>query len=123
MDAPSYEVVGDVARFRLTDTRGIENGVRLTALAIERAKEAGIRKLLIEISAIDAGPPTIAERHWIISELAVAGRGAVRLAVLMRPKFIDPDDFGASVAIGRGLALREFASEVNALAWLAGRRE
>ncbi|MGN6789742.1 MAG: hypothetical protein ACTHJP_09455 [Rhodanobacteraceae bacterium] len=36
-----HEVVGGIAGFRLTDTRGIENGVRLTGLAIERTKQAG----------------------------------------------------------------------------------
>ncbi|MGN6789741.1 MAG: hypothetical protein ACTHJP_09450 [Rhodanobacteraceae bacterium] len=65
----------------------------------------------------------IAERHGIISELSVAGHGAVRLAVMMRPEFIDPDDFGAGVAMGRWLALREFAREASALAWLGGRRD
>ena len=123
MNALPYEVISDIAKFRLTEIRGIENGVRLTALAIERAKQEGIRKLLIDISGIDTGPPTVSERHWIIGELALAGRGAVRLAVVMRPEFIDPDDFDASVAIGRGRALQEFASEASALAWPAGRRD
>jgi hypothetical protein len=45
-----------------------------------------------------------------------------RLALLIRPEFIDPDNFGTSVALNHGLAFRGFVSEARAMDWLLGRR-
>jgi hypothetical protein len=79
-------------------------------------------KLLVDITAIASGPPTLAERHRIMSEWAAAGRGAVRLALVIRPEFVDPDNFGTQVALNHGLAFRGFVSESRAMDWLHGRR-
>lgn len=117
-----YEMDGNVARFRLTGSGGLEGCMHAVRDVILHAKQAGVRMLLVDVTAIDAGPPSVAERHWIMSEWAIAGRGAVRLALVIRPEFIDPDNFGTSVALNRGLAFKGFTSEARAMDWLLGRR-
>lgn len=79
---------------------------------ILHAEQAGVRMLLVGVTAVDAGPPSVAERYWIMSEWAIAGRGAVQLALVIRPEFIDPDNFGTN----------GFTSEARAMDWLLGRR-
>jgi hypothetical protein len=122
MDDASYEVFEGVAIFRLGGSAGLEQGVSLVGNAIQRAKRSSVSKLLVDITAIASGPPTLAERHRIMTEWAVAGRGAIRLALVIRPEFIDPDNFGTHVALNHGLAFRGFLDEGHAMDWLLGRR-
>ena len=116
----SYEVLEDVAIFRLGGSEGLDQGVSLVGDAIQRTKQSGIDKLLV--TAIASGPATLAERHRIMAEWATAGRGAIRLALVIRPEFVDPDNFGTSVALNHGLAFRGFLSETRAMEWLLGLR-
>lgn len=118
MQALSYELVDDIARVRLGPGHGLENGVQLIKDAIMRAKGAGIGKLLVDVTAIEIGPPTVAQRHWLMTEWATAGRGAVRFALVIRPEFIDPQHFGTMVARNHGLAFRGFTDEAQAMRWL-----
>lgn len=122
MGDASYEVIEDVAIFRLDGSEGLGQGVSLVQQVIQRAKQSGMGKLLVDITAIASGPPTLAERHRIMTEWAVAGRGAVRLALVIRPEFVDPDNFGTNVALNHGLAFRGFLDETRAMDWLQGRR-
>lgn len=118
MDDASYEIIGDVAVFRSGGDRGLEEGVRLVKDVILRVKLAGITKLLVDVSAVGFAPPTVADRHWLMTEWAGAGRGAVRLALLIRPEFMDPQHFGTAVARNRGLAFKAFLAEERAMQWL-----
>jgi hypothetical protein len=122
MGDASYEVFEDVAIFRLGGSEGLDRSVSLVGDAIQRTKQSAIDKLLVDITAIASGPPTLAERHRIIAEWAVAGRGALRLALVIRPEFVDPDNFGTHVALNHGLAFRGFLDETRAMDWLRGHR-
>lgn len=122
MGDASYEVFGDVAIFRLGGSEGLDQSVSLVGDAIQRTKQSSVGKLLVDITAIASGPPTLAERHRIMSEWAIAGRGAIRLALVIRPEFIDPDNFGTHVALNHGLAFRGFLDPARAMDWLLGRR-
>jgi hypothetical protein len=122
MGDASCEVVEDVAIFRLGGSEGLDQSVSLVLQMIQHAKQSGMGKLLVDITAIASGPPSLAERHRIMSEWAAAGRGAVRLALVIRPEFVDPDNFGTQVALNHGLAFRGFVSESRAMDWLHGRR-
>lgn len=114
-------MVGDVAIFRVGGSEGLEQGATAVLDAIRRARQSGGGKLLVDITAIAAGPPTLAERHRIMTEWAIAGRGAVRLALVLRAEFVDPDNFGTHVALNHGLAFRGFLDETRAMDWLLGR--
>lgn len=115
-------MIEDVAIFRLGGSEGLDQGVSRVRQVIQHAKQSGVAKLLVDITAIGSGPPTLAERHRIMTEWAIAGRGAIRLALVIRPEFIDPDNFGTHVALNHGLAFRGFLDEGHAMDWLLGRR-
>jgi hypothetical protein len=121
MGDASYEVIEDVAIFRLGEGKELDQSVSLVQQVIQQIKHSGVPRLLVDITAIASGPPTLAERHRIMVEWAIAGRGAVRLALVIRPEFVDPDNFGTSVALNHGLAFRGFLSEARAMDWLLGR--
>lgn len=125
MGDASFEVVGEVAIFRLAGNHRREEGVRLIAEAILRVKASGLDKLLVDITGITDGtgaiPPSAAERHWAMREWAAAGSGAVRFAIVIRPEFADPDNLGTIVAVNHGFAARGFRSVDQALDWLMDR--
>lgn len=118
-----FEVIGEVARFRLTGEQVLEIGVRKIADAITRTKEAGLDKLLIDITAISGiDPPGMDTRYWLMGEWATAGRGSVRAAMVVRREFIDPDRIGVIAGMNAGFISNVFETEAQALDWLLGRR-
>jgi hypothetical protein len=122
MGEASFEVLGEVARFRLTGEQVLEIGVRKIADAIVRTRDAGLDKLLVDITAITGiEPPSLGTRHWLMGEWAREGRGRVRAAIVVRPEFIDPDRFGVIAGMNAGFVSNVFESEDRALDWLLGR--
>lgn len=123
MGEASYEVVGEVARFRLTGGQVLEDGVQQIADAIVRTKESGIDKLLVDITGITGvEPPGVNARLWLMGEWARAGRSSVRAAIVVRPEFIEPDRFGVIAGMNAGFISNVFETETQALDWLLGRR-
>lgn len=123
MGEASFEVVGDVARFRLTGEQVLESAVQAIADAIARTKEAGLDKLLVDITEIRGiEPPGMSTRLWLIGEWARAGRGNVRTVLVVRPEFIDPDRIGVIAGMNSGFISNVFETEPQALDWLLGRR-
>jgi hypothetical protein len=119
MGNASFEVIGQIAWFRLTGEHELENGVRQITDAIARTKQRGLDKLLVDITAITGvAPPSVEMRYWLVDEWARAGRGSVRLAVVTRPEFISPDHFGVVFGMNRGFTSNVFESEARALDWL-----
>ncbi|HJU25923.1 MAG TPA: hypothetical protein VJ722_04540 [Rhodanobacteraceae bacterium] len=105
----------------MTGQQELEDGVRQIAEAIARTKAAGLDKLLVDIRSITGvDPPGIATRHWLMGEWAREGRGSVRVAMVVRPEFIDPDRFAIIVGRNLGFVSNVFESEEPALDWLLG---
>lgn len=123
MGEASYEVVGEVARFRLTGNQVLEVGVRQIADAIVRTKESGLDKLLVDITTITGvEPPSMNTRYWLMGEWARAGRSSVRVALVTRPEFVEPDRVGVIAGMNAGFVSNVFDNEAQALDWLLGRR-
>lgn len=121
--AALFEVSGGVARFRLTGEQVLEGAVQQIVDAIVRTKEAGLDKLLVDITGIEGiEPPGMSTRLWLISEWARAGRGNVRTVLVARPEFIDPDRVGVIAGMNSGFISNVFETEPQALDWLLGRR-
>lgn len=118
-----FEVVGDVACFRMTGEQDLEDGVRQIADAIARTKASGLDKLLVDIRRISGvESPGVATRHWLMGEWAREGRARVRLAIVVRPEFIDPDRVAIIAGLNAGFVSNVFEDEKPALDWLLGRR-
>jgi hypothetical protein len=122
MTEQPYEEIGDIAVFRLGGGHGLGQCVQQVGETILRAKQAGLAGLLVGATAIGFGPPSIVERHWLITEWAMAGHSAVRVALVIRPEFVDPQRFGTVLARSRGLDFRAFTDRASAMAWLRDRR-
>ncbi len=123
MGEASFEVVGGVARFRLTGEQVLESAVQQIVDAIVRTKEAGLDKLLVDITGIrGVEPPGMSTRLWPISEWVRAGRGNVRTVLVARPEFIDPDRIGVIAGMNSGFISNVFETEPQALDWLLGIR-
>ncbi|HEY8230853.1 MAG TPA: hypothetical protein VIG31_10420 [Rhodanobacteraceae bacterium] len=118
-----FEVIGEVARFRLMGEQVLEAGVHQIADAIIRTKESGLDKLLVDITAITGvEPPGVDSRYWLMGEWAKVGRGSVRVAMVARPEFIEPDRYGVIAGMNAGFVNNVFETEAQALDWLLGRR-
>jgi hypothetical protein len=119
MGNASYDVIGQVARFRLTGEHDLEDGVRRITDAIVLTKERGLDKLLVDITTITGvAAPAGGARVWVVGPWARAGRGSVRFALVTRPEFIAPDRFGIILGMSRGFIANIFESEARALEWL-----
>ena len=114
--------IGEVAVLRVGADLGLPECVQQVKDAILQARHAGVAALLVDVTAVGFGPPSIAERHGLVSEWAMAGRSAVRVALVVRPEFIDPQQFGAAVARSRGLDFKVFSDDGQALAWVTDSR-
>lgn len=122
MGDASFEVVGQIAFFRLTGEHVLEDGVHQITDAIGRTKQRGLDKLLVDITTITGvDPPTVDARYWLVEEWAQAGRASVRLALVTRPEFISADRFGVVFGMNRGFISNVFETQVRALDWLRGR--
>ena len=83
---------------------------------------AGHRRVLADLGGIAfLDTPTTYDRFQLGERAAAAGAAAgVKIAVVGRAPVIDPEQFGVTVAVNRGLQAEAFRDEVAALAWLVG---
>jgi hypothetical protein len=92
-------------------------------LALRYCCENKIGKLLLDGRLMEGfGPPTVSQRFWFATELAKEARGIVKVAMVVRPEFIDPQKFGVTVATNRNLDTDVFSNDAEALKWLLGQR-
>lgn len=118
------EADGDVTVARLRGEFTLRSGVECASGIIADTVADGGGLLLIDFTAISGvASPAPGDRHWLMTEWAKLGRGAVRLALLIRPEFADPDKFGTAVGRSRGLDVKGFFDEHKALEWLRAPRE
>lgn len=118
------EAQGDVVVMRLRGDFTLQVGVQAVTDAIVATIADGFAMLLVDFTAMHGvEPPGAGDRHWLMTEWAKAGRGMLRLALLIRPEFADPEHFGTIVGRSRGLDVKGFMDEARALDWLRDPRE
>ena len=119
----AFEISGERGYFRPAAEVTLDQAVQMVGDAIVYARSRSLRELLVNIIGLTGfGPPTISQRYFIVEGWVAAARGQLRLAVACRPELIDPNKFGVTVAVNRGLDADVFSSESQAEAWLDGRR-
>ena len=118
-EALQLETIDDVPVARLADTHGIfERAVDLVTDAIRRAVAENRPHLLVDVGNAGFAPPSTVERLRMVREWAGAADGRLRIAMVARPEFIDPERFGVVAAGNFGLAGQVFEREADAIAWL-----
>ena len=97
----------------------LEAAAELVTVALAHARAHGIKELLVNATGLTGfPPPTLGERYFIVENWARVARGAVRVAMVLRPEYIDPQKFGVTVALNRRFIADVFELEEPALAWL-----
>lgn len=114
-----FEVVDGRGFFRPVGSMSLEAAAELVTVALAHARAHGIKELLVNATGLTGFPsPSLSERYFIVESWARAARGAVRVAMVLRPEYIDPQKFGVTVAFNRRLIVDVFELEGPALAWL-----
>ena len=122
-DALRLETIDDVPVARLEAThRVFEEAVALFTTVIHRAVAEGRPHLLLDVVHASFAPPGMLERLAMVREWAQAADGRLRIAMVARPEFIDPERFGIVAAGNFGLAGQVFEREADAIAWLHDER-
>ena len=97
----------------------LSDAVGLVTEAIVEARRQRLAGLLFVLSGLTGfRSPSIAARHAMVREWAAAAEGALRVAMVMPPEFIDPEGFGVVAARNFGLVGGGFVTEADAMAWL-----
>ena len=124
MNAPvGFELLGERGLLRPVGMISFDEAVELVSAAITAARQSQARDLLINSTALAGFPsPDTFQRFFAATEWALRGSGLVRVAIVARAEFIDPQKFGVTVALNRGLACDVFTSEAEAIAWLDAMR-
>ena len=118
LDHPSQDGRDGFPVVRLSAEVGFEQAIALVGHAIGRAAANGQPFLLVDARSVGFASPSIAERHRFMRAWADASNGKVRVALIARPTYIDPDRFGVVAAANFGLVAEVFDCEVAACAWL-----
>lgn len=106
-----------VARFAASPLL-FDHAVPLITGVIRRLVFEGVPHLLIDASRVRFAPPSLVDRLRMVREWADAAEGRLRIAMLARPEFIDPERFGIIAAGNFGLSAQVFDIEADAIAWL-----
>ena len=90
--------------------------------ALARAVQVGVPRLLADVRRIELrGEGSTFERLQLGERGAALGAtSGITVAMLAHESFLDPERFGETVAVNRGLRTRVFTNEVAALHWLVG---
>lgn len=94
----------------------VERFNRQAEEASRDCRERKKSKLLVDLTLLDASPTTM-ERYELASH-AVRVSAGLRVALLVRPTFLDPNKFGIVVAQNRGLSVDAFTERQKAVDWL-----
>lgn len=118
-ELPQFQIVDDRAEYRPTGQVSADEAARGITVAIARAKESDIRKLLVVGDNLTGFPaPDVIARYRYSREWSHAGGGLLHAAFVFGAEMIDRQKFGVLVAENRGLVADVFPTEKEALAWL-----
>jgi hypothetical protein len=114
------QMTDGACRLHPTGEMSLVDAVELVTLTIEHCRLRRIRKLLVNLTDLSGfSTPTLIDRFLMIEDWAEAAEGKVVVAVVTRPELIHPQRFGVQVAQDSGMRSDVFASEADAVAWLA----
>jgi hypothetical protein len=107
------------ASYRPVGHASFREAVDLASQVIAFCHDHAIRRLLLDSTGLTGlGSPTDSDRYYMAERFAPAAMGVVKVVIVARQDFIDPERFGMLVARNRGLRGNVFATEVEALEWL-----
>ncbi len=117
------EVVATRGFYRPAGNMTFQQAVDFVAEALKHARLQGLADILVNTSQM-AGfePPCTIERYAMITRWVESAGNGLRIAVVARAAFIDPQKIGTVIAQNRGVSIEAFIDEGSALRWLDARR-
>jgi hypothetical protein len=121
-DPDNFERVGSRGFHRPAGVVTFEQAVEIVAVGIGHAQELGLKDLLVNVHGLSGfAVPTTFGRYAFAVRWAQAAGGALRMAAVSRPEFIDREKIGMVMAQNRGLDSDVFTNEADAIKWLDAR--
>ena len=120
MNAPEHFKIDEgYARYCPVGNVTYPEAIDMVSRVIVFSREQNISRLLINITELTGfKSPDTMQRFEFAERFANDAKSRVRIVLVARPEFIDPQRFGITVARNRGLFTNVFTSEPEALAWL-----
>ncbi|HSD18113.1 MAG TPA: hypothetical protein VLC71_12750 [Thermomonas sp.] len=116
---PLLDMVGAVPVVRLVATQRVfDDAIAMIAVVVRRMLAEGQPHLLVDARQAGFASPSLVDRLRMVRQWADAAGGRVRIVVVARPEFIDPERFGVVAAGKFGLSAQVFEQEADAIAWL-----
>ena len=115
------EVKGSYVHLHCRGTFSVAAGLEVYAKAFEVAARGGRDRVLIDATGIEGVPPTTMERYEMGARAAqffMKQAQRIRIAVVGKEPFVDPNRFAETVAANRGANGRVFTDVLEAVAWL-----
>ena len=118
-DSLQLELIDGVPVARLASTeRVFDRAIEQVAQLIRDTVANGQPHLLLDVRAAAFESPSIVDRMRMVRQWAEAADGRLRIVVVARPEFIDPERFGVVMARNFGLSVQVYECEEDAFAWL-----
>lgn len=116
---------GDLLEVRATGEFSLEEAQRTFLETMEAVRLHGSKRVLFDGRTLTGTPQTI-ERFYYGEFAAVKvaqcktgpGSGLTRFAYVLKEPVLDPERFGETVAVNRGMPVKAFDSLEDAHAWL-----
>lgn len=117
------EVVGTCGFYRPAGFMTFPQAVDFVAEALKHARRRGLADILVNTSQMGGfEPPCTIERYAMITRWVESAGNGLRIAIVARAAFIDPQKIGTVIAQNRGVSIEAFTDEGSALHWLDARR-
>jgi hypothetical protein len=123
MDAPeSFEHSGSRGFYRPAGIVSYDQALQMFADAIQFARDLKLTDLLVNSQGLGGfASPDVVARYALAVKWAQSAAGSLRVALVVRPEFMDPQKIAMLMANNRGVVGDVFTDEVDALAWLDSR--
>ena len=114
-----FEQVGRRGFFRPVGVMSFDQATELVAEGMRYARSRDLVDLLVNTSGLSGFPvPDVFARYSFANKWAASAGAALRVAMVARTEFIDPQKIGVVMAQNRGVNGDVFTSEAAAIAWL-----
>lgn len=106
----AYHPVGEMS---------FEQAIELIDNAIRYCRQAGIGKLLVDVTALTGFPPPSTTQRFTFAKMwAETAGGALVVSMIAPLEMIDPDKIGVTMSANRGLTGNGSTCESEAIRWL-----
>jgi hypothetical protein len=117
-----FEYAGTRAYYRPVAETSFEQAVARTAEAIRCARVLGLADMLVNTTGFTGFTVDgVFARYAIATKWVEAAGPTLRLAIVARPEFVDPQKITQLMMQNRGTRSEVFTSERDALCWLDAR--